>query len=129
MRSGETELGKWTINYLPPSGGRYLGTLTVTNQRILFETRFDVSAITGAAVGLAGAAVAASALGLNKAYVTYRENLINVAIPKEEIKDVNAQEKFFSKKVILTLKDGSVHAFDYGMLSVKKISEVILQKG
>ncbi|MGA2669753.1 MAG: hypothetical protein ABSF32_12700, partial [Ignavibacteria bacterium] len=40
---GETEIGNWTILYVPPKGGKYNGKLVVTNKRLLYDAKFDVS--------------------------------------------------------------------------------------
>ena len=34
MLPDEKEIGHWTLNYIPASGGRFTGPLTVTNQRL-----------------------------------------------------------------------------------------------
>ena len=125
LQPDEKKLGNWTINYIPPTNGKYLGQLCITDKRVIFISQFDISGITKGLTGLAGAAAAASALGLNQAHVTYRENLINISIPRKDIKEVKSTSSFLSKKVILVLKDGSEHTFDYGMLSVKKVLEVL----
>ena len=43
LQPGETNLGTWTLLYLPPSGGKYNGKLTVTSKRLLYDAMFDVS--------------------------------------------------------------------------------------
>ncbi|OJJ20810.1 hypothetical protein BKI52_09505 [marine bacterium AO1-C] len=106
LEPNEQELGKWTINYIPPNGGKYLGKLIVTSQRLLFEAQFDASVqalVTGA---------------------TYAEGTL--IIPKELIQKTEAKSSFFKKKVIVTLKEeNQQHVFDYGMLGIKKLVEAI----
>lgn len=105
LEPNEQELGKWTINYLPPGGGKYLGKLVVTNQRLLFEAQFDASVqalITGA---------------------TFAEGML--IIPKEVIQKTEPKSSFFKKKVTITLEGGEQHVFDYGMLGIKKLVEAI----
>ena len=41
----EEELGSWTVNYKPPWGGRYTGKLFVTDRRLLYDAKFDTSAM------------------------------------------------------------------------------------
>ncbi len=108
LESGEHELGDWTLNYVPPTGGRYTGKLTVTDKRLLFDAKFDTS-LTG----------------------TLRELLVvggsygYLSIPKERVRSVDVKSSLLKKKVEVTLDDDSVHTFDYGMLSVAKIAEAI----
>ena len=111
LAPGEQELGSWTLNYVPPEGGRYTGKLTVTDRRLLFDARFDTS--------LSG---------------TLRELVIvagshgYVAIEKSAIRNVEVKSGMLKKKVIVTLEDGREHTFDYGMLSVAKIAAAIEQR-
>jgi len=37
LEPGEEKVGKWTIHYLPPTGGKFARKLLVTDRRILFE--------------------------------------------------------------------------------------------
>jgi hypothetical protein len=37
------------------------------------------------------------------------------------------KSSLLKKKVVVILKDGTEHNFDYGMLSVKKIAEAVKQ--
>ena len=104
LQASETVLGTWTLFYLPPGGGKYNGKLTVTNQRLLYDAKFDASLI-----GVLG----------NRAAEGY------LAIDKADIQDVEVQKKLFSKKAILTLSDGSKHTFDYGAMSIDKTVEAI----
>lgn len=111
LESGERELGDWTINYLPPGGGRYLGKLVVTDRRLLFDAKFDTS-VTGA---------------LKELIITSGSHGY-LSIPKASIQSVDVKSGFFKKKVIVTLQDGNPHTFDYGMMSVKKVAAAIEQK-
>lgn len=104
LEAGEQELGHWTIFYVPPGGGKYNGKLTVTNQRLLYDAKFDAS--------LGGVLVNATAKG-------------GIQIDKSNIAKVEVQKSFFSKKAILTLSDGSKHIFDYGALSIDKCAAAI----
>jgi len=104
----ETELGKWTLNYLPPGGGRYTGPLVVTNQRLIFDAKFDTS--------VAGA--------LRELLIIEGSQGI-VSIPKSRVKGVEVSKSFAKKQVKVTLDNGDLHTFDYGMLRVDKIAEAI----
>jgi len=110
MLPGEVELGTWTLNFLPQGGGRFTGPLTVTNQRLLFDAKFDTSMS-----------------GAWRELIVYKGSWGFVAIPKNKIKSVDIQSRLLNKKVVVTLDDGSVHAFDYGMLGVQKIADAIKQ--
>ena len=104
LRPGEQAIDTWTLFYLPPGGGKYNGKLTVTNQRLLYEAKFDATLI-----GVLG----------DRAAQGYLE------IDKGDIRNVEVQKKLFSKKAILTLTDGSIHIFDYGAMNIDKCVEAI----
>lgn len=125
LESGEQLLGTWTLNYLPPKEGRYLGKFFVTNKRLFFQTQFDMSGIAGGLEKLGAAAAVGAVLGMNQVYVRYEEQMLNIIIPKSEIKDAQKVKKGLMKQVVVILKDGSVHTFDYGILSVDKIFEAV----
>jgi hypothetical protein len=108
LQPNENELGKWTLNYLPPGGGRYTGPLVVTNKRLIFDAQFDTS------VG-----------GALRELIIISGTHGVVSIPKNRIKGVEVSKSFLKKQVKVTLDNGDVHAFDYGMLSVDKIAEAI----
>ena len=99
LQPGEQDLGHWTLFYIPPGGGKYNGTLTVTNQRLLYDAKLDASLI-----GVLGNRAATG----------------NLQIEKGDIANVDVQKSFFSKKAVLTLSDGSKHTFDYGALNIDK---------
>lgn len=107
----ERELGSWTLNYLPPGGGRYTGPLSVTDRRLLFQATFDSS--------LAGSL---------KELIIYRDTHGFLVIPKERIRQVERKSGFLKKQVLVTLDSGEVHTFDYGMLSVDKLAAAIEAK-
>lgn len=109
LDQGENKLGKWTLNYLPPQGGRYNGVLTVTDKRLIFEARFDTSFTKSAEI--------VSLIQSDSGHF--------LIIPKTSIKDVEISKSFFSKKVLITLENTETHVFHYGMLSVKTLAEAI----
>lgn len=109
LDAGETSLGTWTIMYQPPGGGRYNGVLNVTDKRLLYDAKFDVSA-----------------KGIVEETLFYKTGSeAYVAIPRDRISKVEAKKSMMAKKVIVTLDDGSEHTFNYGMLGVDKIVEAI----
>jgi hypothetical protein len=108
MLPGEVELGTWTLNYLPPGGGRFTGPLTVTDQRLLFKATFDTSS-----------------LGVLRELIIYKDTHGYLVIPKNRIKDVARKSSLLKKQVRVILDDGEVHTFDYGMLSVDKLAAAV----
>lgn len=104
LRPDEAAIDTWTLFYVPPNGGKYNGKLTVTNQRLLYDAKFDASLI-----GVLGHRAAEGGL----------------EISKDDIRDVEVKKSFFSKKAIVTLTDGSQHIFDYGAMSIDKCADAI----
>ena len=105
---GETEIGSWTVNYKPPWGGRYTGKLFVTNQRLLYDAKFD-SSFTGMLEDLVTVTLGSEG---------------HLIIPKDTI----AQSEMKGRsKVLVTLNDGSEHQFDYGIMNAKKIGAAIAE--
>ena len=103
---GEQELGSWTVNYKPPWGGRYTGKLFVTDRRLLYDAKFDTSAM-GIATDL---------------IITSLQSEGHLEIPRDRIASSGLDGR---TKVLVTLDDGSEHRFDYGMMSAKKIAAAI----
>ena len=104
LQPGEVEIDSWTLLYVPPNGGKYNGKLMVTNRRLLYDAKFDVS--------MQG--MLAEALTVKWGSEGYLE------IDKSNIQSVEVQKKLLSKKCILTLTDGSKHTFDYGAMNIDK---------
>ena len=103
---GETEIDSWTLFYRPPNGDRISGKLVITNRRILFDAKFNASV----------------AAALTNDYVKV-DGLLE--IDKAHVTGVNVETKLLSKKVHLTLADGSRHTFDRGAMSPDPIVEAI----
>lgn len=112
LEPGEQELGDWTVNYLPPGGGRYTGKLLVTDKRLLYDAKFDTS-VTGTLRDVA--------------FVQFGSHG-EMIIDKSAITNVEVSKKVLKKKVIVTLEDGSEHTFDYGMLSIDNMAAAIQQR-
>ncbi len=107
----EKSLGKWTLNYILPQGGHYLGKLEVTDKRLIFEAKYDTS--------LQGV------LKETMYHVSGTEGY--VIIPKSMIQKMTPKSSFFKKKVTLQLEDDTEHVFDYGLLGIKKLVAAIEQ--
>lgn len=109
LQPGETKIDTWTILYVPPKGGKFNGKLTVTSQRLLYDAKFDISS----------KGILEEFLFVKWGSEGYLE------INKSDIGSVEVQKSLFSKKCIVTLKDGSRHVFDYGALNVDKCAAAI----
>ncbi len=94
LQPDETNLGTWTLFYLPPSGGKYNGKLTVTSKRLLYDAMFDAS--------LKG--MVSEALFIKWGSEGYLE------IDKHGNQGVEVQKKLLSKKCILTLGRASTRS-------------------
>jgi hypothetical protein len=101
----EQVIDTWTILYQPPGGGKYNGKLTITNKRLLYDAKYDVSA----------KGLLAEAMFIKWGSEGYLE------ISKSDITDVKVEKSFLAKKAILTLTDGSKHTFNYGALNIDKV--------
>ena len=112
LQPGESTIDTWTILYIPPGGGKYNGKLTVTNQRLLYDAKFDVSA----------KGMLSEALFAKWGSEGYLE------ISKSDITAVDTEKSFLAKKVILTLSDGSKHTFNYGALNIDKLVTAINER-
>ena len=44
LSAEEQAIDTWTLLYIPPGGGKYNGKLTITNKRLLYDAKYDVSA-------------------------------------------------------------------------------------
>jgi hypothetical protein len=109
MLPDEKVIDTWTILYETPKGDKYNGKLTVTNHRLLYDAKFDVST-----KGMVEEAL----------FVKWGSEDF-VVIPKERIKEIEVSKGFFAKKVILTLDNNSKHTFNYGMLNVDQVANAI----
>jgi len=109
MQDGEKKLGSWTINYIAPDGGRYLGQLDVTDKALYFDGKFDMS--------LKG--IVEETLFVKTGASGY------LYIPKNLIKNIDLKKTFLNKRVMITLENGQVHTFDYGAMSIDKLAKQI----
>jgi hypothetical protein len=104
LQPGETAIDTWTLLYTPPGGGSYNGKLTVTDRRLLYDAKFDASVL--------GTLANVAASG-------------QLVIDKSDIVNVEVQKKMLSKKALITLADGSVHVFNYGVMNIDKVVAAI----
>ncbi len=105
LNPGEAKIDAWALLYLPPDGGRYNGTLLVTNQRLVYGAKFDLSF-----KGMAERAAPVKWSG---------ESIFEIA--KKDIAKVAVENEFLNKKCIVTLSNGSKHTFDYGSMNIDKV--------
>jgi hypothetical protein len=105
----ETEIGSWTLFYLPPTGGKFNGKLVVTNKRLLYDAKFDASF-----KGMVEEAV----------FIKWGSEG-EFEIEKKDIQSVDVEKKLLSKRCIVTLADGSKHIFDYGAMNIDKCAEAV----
>jgi len=111
LEPNEFKIDTWTVIYLSPDGGKYNGKLTVTNIRLLYEAKFDVTV-----------------KGIQEEELPVKsENIGSIVIPKNRIVKVETKQSFIKKQMVITLDDGSFHVFDYGMLNIDTLSEAINQ--
>jgi hypothetical protein len=106
---GEQAIDTWTLMYSPPGGGKYNGKLTITNKRLLYDAKYDVSA----------KGLLSETMFIKWGSEGYLE------INKADIKDVLVEKSFLAKKAVLTLSDGSKHIFNYGALNIDKVVTAI----
>jgi len=111
FEQGENKIDTWTMNYVQPSGGGYNGKLTITNKRLIFEAKFKLNIIGSADIS------------------PYAPNSLGFCVlPKDDILTVETAKNFLHKKIILIMKNGEKHTFDYGMLNIDKVAAAINQK-
>ena len=119
LAEGEIEMSRWTIMYLPKTGGKWAGKLVVTNHRVIFDpldSKVDYSAAGIAAAAMTGSLIADELKNYWDAGT--------LSIPRTEVKTVSKQGRL-TKQVVMTLADGQEHVFDYGLLSVNKLMSLL----
>ena len=114
----------WTINYLPPEGGRYTGKLGVTTDGLRFETLYESSNKTVVKAIFLDVATFTAAGG-HTVYRYSNDDEATVELPAAEISAVKAAKKGLMKRAVVTKANGEEFVFDYGMLSVKKLVAAI----
>jgi hypothetical protein len=112
LETGEKKIDTWTVFYIDPKGNRYNGKLTVTDKRLLYDAKFE-----------------ASFFGMVEEPLIYKKDSESyLIIPKNRIMKLETKKSFIKKQIFITLDNGQVHTFDYGMLNIDKIVEAIEQK-
>jgi hypothetical protein len=118
------ELGVWTVNYLPPEGGRFTGKLAVSDDKVEFKSLYESSNSTIVKAIFLDVSTFAAAGG-HSVYRHSNDKEATVELPTSEIASVEAAKKGLMKRAVITMKDGQVFTFDYGLLSVKKLVAAI----
>lgn len=120
LEAGEAKLGKWTIAYLPPTGGKFVGKLLVTDRRILFapqNPKQDISLTT---------AIDDFPVDGVRGYGTRnRWDGESLSISRADVRSVEKRRNGMMKQVVVTLADEQEYVFDYGVLSVDKLATTL----
>lgn len=116
----DEESKTWTINYIPPEGGRFTGKLTVSSEMVHFVTLYESSNKTVVKAIFLDVATFAAAGG-HTIYRYSNDEKANIDLPTGEIASVRANKKGLIKQAVVTMGNGEEFVFDYGMLSVKKL--------
>lgn len=114
----------WTLNYLPPEGGRFTGKLAVNEEGLRFDTLYESSNKTIVKAIFVDVATFAAAGG-HTVYRYSNDDEATVELPAAEISAVKAAKKGMMKRAVVTMDNGEEFVFDYGMLSVKKLVAAI----
>lgn len=109
LQPDEKKIDTWTILYNSPKGDKYNGKLTITNQRLIYDAQFDVSA---------------SGIIEESLFIKFGSEAY-IVIPKSRIKSVEVEKSFFAKKAIITLDNNERHVFNYGMLNIDPVAKAI----
>ena len=118
------ELGAWILNYLPEEGGRYTGTLSVSDEMVAFASLYESSNATIVKAIFADVG-AFAASGGHSVYRYSNDKEARVDLPVSEIASVEAAKKGLMHRAVISMYSGEAFVFDYGMLSVKKLMAVI----
>lgn len=114
----------WIINYIPEEGGRYTGSLNVGTEELRFVSLYESSNST-VVKAIFLDVVTFAAAGGHTVYRYSNDDEAIVELPVSDIAGVEARKKGIMKRAVVTMKDGQVFVFDYGLLSVKKLVESI----
>ncbi len=93
FRYDEQIIDTWQIHYLLQERSTILGKLTVTNKRLFFVPQ----------------------------HITHESGGTGFMLEKSAISAVTAEKSLLVKKVLVTMEDGSVYVFSYGMMNVDRI--------
>jgi len=119
-----TPSNHWVINYIPEEGGRYTGKLDVGTEKLRFVSLYESSNST-IVKAIFLDVVTFAAAGGHTVYRYSNNDEAIVELPGSDIAGVEARKKGLMKRAVITMKDGQVFVFDYGLLSVRKLVESI----
>lgn len=105
LLKNEFKIDSWDLYYTFNDGSYFFGALTITNQRIFFETKVE---------GAIQAMLKASASLTN-------HTVNHIFLSKKLITHIEAVKDTTGNKVVITLTNGEKHIFDRKMLSTAKI--------
>ncbi|HOY31836.1 MAG TPA: hypothetical protein PKW80_08170 [Bacteroidales bacterium] len=111
LLKNEKEINTWDLNYTFVDGTNFFGSLTITNKRILFETKV---------MGGVQALLATSLLFKKQQFTNH------VFITKSNIERIEILKDDSGNKAVLNFKNGEKHLLDRKMLSVDKIVEALI---
>jgi hypothetical protein len=117
-------IGSWTVNYLPEEGGRYTGTLEVSESGLFFDTLYESSNKTIVKAIFLDVATFTAAGG-HTVYRYSNDEKAVIELPASDIGGVQGARAGMTKRAVVTMKNGEQFVFDYGMLSVKKLVAAI----
>lgn len=117
----ETELGSWTVNFRPSDGGRYTGSLVITDQRVMFVAKYDTSSIASTVAKVAGLGAVSTVAAASYGVHATEAGEVTISIPRTHIRSVCQVGSALSKSVQIQTTDDRDFVFHYGALSVKKI--------
>lgn len=128
LAADEVVFGHWSVNYLPPAGGRYPGTLWVTDRRVFFAGDVDLRHLQARVVGPVNALAVAYVFDLDPSHVAYEANCLRLSIPKSHIECITPDCLLLSNCVDVTLKNnGSIQQFERQVLPVDEIVRAALK--
>ena len=120
----DKKIGEWIINYLPEEGGRYTGTLEVSDEKVRFTSLYESSNKTIVkAIFIDVATYAASGGRLIYRYSNNKEAIVE--LPVNEIAGAEATKKGLMNRAEIIMKNGQKFVFNYGLLSVKKLIKTV----
>ncbi|HNW90712.1 MAG TPA: hypothetical protein PKN48_13710 [Bacteroidales bacterium] len=105
LLKNELKIDSWDLYYTFTDGSYFFGALTITNQRIFFETKVK---------GAVQAMLKASSILTN-------HTANHVFLSKKLITGIEAVKDTTGNKVFITLTNGEKHILDRKMLSMEKI--------
>ena len=107
LKPGEAAIDTWALILVVDGKPKYNGQCTVTNERILFEVKADVSSLQAI---------------YDSAHFVSKDAL---EIQKKDITDVQVEKSFLAKKVLITVKGGKVFVLSRGALNIDPVVEAI----